>query len=358
MSGLISLQEMAGNRAVAVLVQRQAPSTTAEPDLATQLHLLVSVDKQASVLDAAGRSREATALRNMDSYATLHASGGPLGDDPTFGMRLHLATLALGREFLRARSFAELSAGRKALIFSAEKLNLSPLKSGTISPADQVWMTSHEGTTGGRNPAEAGSTGAYGPTAWKCNKLVADAYLAGSGGGIGKQNYPFYGKGKERQWGYKASDLAATVSGGKPKLEPGKELKRFPYSELAHLSADGTAVVEIDEFDAKGERVARYILSSGVFEKHVPDGKGGWTKTAETRDPAELKPGQLAESGDIVAFRSAEKGVAGHTGLNIGHDLFISAMNSTEGIGILSVSLHIDPSAWDRYDYVGFRRFR
>ena len=219
-------------------------------------------------------------------------------------------------------------------------------------------MTSSGGTTGGRNPAVSGSTGTYGHTSWKCNKLVADAYLAKGGGEIGKKNYPMYGSGKDRQWGYKASDLAATVSGGKPKLEAGKELKRFPYSELLHLSADGTSVVEIDEFDDKGERVARYILSGSMFEKHVPDGTGGWTKTKDTRDPAELKPGEFAEAGDIVAFHSAEKGVSGHTGLNIGHDLFISAMNATEGVGILSVSLHINPSEWDRYDYVGYRRFR
>ena len=356
-SEIVSLQRMAGNRAVAALVQRTSPSSPIV-ELAEQLHTLVSVEKQASVLAAAGRTREATALRNMDLYGTLHASGGPLGDDPTFGLRLYLATLALGRHFLQVASFDDLSAGRKALIYTAEKLNLSPIKSGTVDPADQAWMTTHGGTSGGRNPAVSGSTGTYGHASWKCNKLVADAYLARTGGGVGKENYPFYGKGKERQWAYQASDLAATVARGKLKLEEGKELKRFPYSELVHLSSDGTSIVEIDEFDAKGERVARYILAGGVFEKHVPDGKGGWTKTKDTRDPAELKPGEMAEAGDIVAFHSAEKGVAGHTGLNIGHDLFISAMNATEGIGILSVSLHINPSQWDRYDYVGYRKFR
>jgi hypothetical protein len=348
---------MAGNRAVTALVQRQ-PATAAPEDLAAQVHLLVSVEEQARALESAGRVREAVALRSLDAYGALHASGGPLGDDPGFGLRLYLATLSLGRQFLQTPSFDDLLAGQKALVFAAEKLNLSPLKSGAIDPADRAWMTTSGGATGGRNPAQSGSTGTYGPTSWKCNKLVADAYLSRTGGGIGKENYPFYGKGKERQWGYKASDLAADVEGGQPKLEPGKELKRFPYSELVHLSSDGASIVEIDEFDDKGQRSARYILTGGVFEKHVPDGKGGWSKTRETRDPSELKPGEMAEAGDIVAFHSAEKGVAGHTGLNLGHDLFISAMNATEGVGILSASRHIDPATWDRYDFVGYRKFR
>jgi hypothetical protein len=327
-------------------------------DLASQVHLLVSVDRQASVLEAAGRSREATVLRNLEAYGALHASGGPLGDDPSFGLRLYLATLALGRHFLQAPSFDDLPAGRKALVYAAEKLNLSALATGAEDPADQMWMTTHGDTTGGKNPAVGGSTGTYGPSSWKCNKLVADSYLAAKGAGVDKDHYPMYGKGRDRKWGYQASDLAATVSRGKLELAAGKELRHFPYSELRHLSADGSTVVEIDEFDAKGERVARYVLAGGVFEKHVMDGSGAWVKTKDTKDPAELQPGQLAEPGDIVAFHSAERGVSGHTGLNLGFDLFISAMNATEGVGILSASRHVDPATWDRYDYVGYRRYR
>jgi hypothetical protein len=361
-SAFASLQRLAGNQAVAALVQRDPPATAAAPtslwDLAAQIHLLVSPEQQARLLESRGRTREALALRSLDAYGALHASGGPLGDDPTFGFRLYLATLSIGRQFFKAPSFDDLPAGQKALIYAIEKLNLSSIKTGTVDPTDQAWMTTHEGTTGGKNVAVGGSTGTYGPSSWKCNKLVADSYLAKEGGSIGKENYPMYGSGKERKWGYKASDLAATVSGGKLKLEPGKDLKHFPYSELVHLSSDGSSIVEIDEFDPKGERVARYILSGGMFEKHVPDGKGGWTKTKETRDPSELKPGEMAEAGDIVAFHSAEKGVSGHTGLSLGHDLFISAMNATEGVGILSVSRHIDPATWDRYDFVGYRRFK
>jgi hypothetical protein len=33
-------------------------------------------------------------------------------------------------------------------------------------------------------------------------------------------------------------------------------------------------------------------------------------------------------------------------------------MNATEGVGILSVSKHIDPATWDRYDFVGYRKCR
>ncbi|MQA25363.1 MAG: hypothetical protein GEU94_07810 [Micromonosporaceae bacterium] len=358
------LQRAAGNQAVQEYVASLAriqrsplaagPAPVKAPNPVDLLHLVGEALVDA-IGSRAGRTRESAALKHVISYARLHGPKGPLGDDTHFDVRLYVVAFRLAKEILAHPSLDKLPPRLRAVVFAAEKLNLSPLRAGAASAANRAWMTSSGGVVGGRNPAEKGSTGAFGPTAWKCNKLVADSYLATSGGDIGKKKYPFYGS--DRTWAYQASDLAATVSKGEPKLTPGKDLKHFPYSELLRLSADGTAIAEIDEFDAKGTRVARYILSGGVFEKHVPDGAGGWKKTKDTRDPADLKPGQLADMGDIVAFHSAVKGVSGHTGLNLGNDLFISAMNATEGVGILSIKLHVDPSAWDRYDYVGFRSF-
>jgi hypothetical protein len=358
--GLAALQGTAGNRAVVQLVQA-GPLPVARDAIdpltaLTDALKRLSVEERAAEFDGHGRSREATALRNILAYARLHWAAGPLGDDPGFGLRLYVAALDLSGEFGDAASFEKLPPRLKAIVYSAEKLNLDPL-GGTVAAQNQEWMKTDGGVVGGRSGKVPGSTGAYGANAWKCNKLVADAYLADEGGDIGNRNYPFYGKGRDRTWAYQANDLAADVDGRGPKLAPGKELKHFPYTELAHLSADGTTVVEIDEFDDKGVRTARYILTGGVFEKHVPDGSGGWTKTAVTRDPANLTPGSMADAGDIVAFHSAERGESGHTGLNLGYDLFISAMNATEGIGILSINRHVDPGTWDHYDYVGFRQF-
>ncbi|MBW3665018.1 MAG: hypothetical protein KY469_18135 [Actinobacteria bacterium] len=364
-AGLASLQRTVGNAAVAELVGLQRAPTSAvaqtspsvaAPTVQRFLGLSQLFGAAALVrLQKAGRTREVTAVNNLTAYAALHGDKGPDGTDKGFDGRLRKAAAELAQQMVTAPSFAKMPARLKAIVYSAEKLNLSPLKSGSVAPENQQWMKTGGGAAGARNPKVAGSTGAFGETRWKCNKLVADAYLAKSGGAIGKSKYPFYGS--DRQWGYQANDLAATVHRGKPQLKSGGQLKHFPYSELAHLSADGTAVVEIDEFDAKGRHVARYILNGGVFEKHVPDGKGGFAKTKETKRPEELEPGKMAQLGDLVSFHSAEEGESGHTGLNLGHDLFISAMNATEGIGVLSIKRHIDPSAWDRYDFVGFRRF-
>lgn len=311
-----------------------------------------------AALASSGRTREATAVKNLLAYAALHGGKGPLGDDKGFDKRLNGAAFGLAKEMVSHPSFQKLPARLKAITYSAEKLNLSPLKSGAVDPDQQQWMTSRGGVTGAANAPVPGSTGKYGESAWKCNKLVADAYLAKGGGAIGKGKFPFYSDGK---WSYQANDLAARVWKGVLSLKAGKELKHFPYSELLILSKDGTAVVEVDEFDAKGKRASRYILNGGIFEKHVPH-DGGWKKTKETKTPAELQPGVHAERGDMVSFFNAERSggrrESGHTGLNLGNDLFISALNATEGIGVLSIARHIDPGAWDKYAYVGFRRFK
>lgn len=346
-SDLLALQTLAGNRAVAQLV----------PTLGVQRFFGgVIRGSMLDTLDKKGRTREATAVRNLLAYAALHGDKGPHEDDVGFDTRLRRATSNLLMQMQAAPSFEKLPARLKAIVYAAEKLNLTKVRTGAIDPANQQWMTSSGGATGARNPGVAGSTGGFGEAAWKCNKLVADSYLAKSGGGIGKSRYPFYGK--DQTWSYKASDLAATVHKGKLQLKEGKELKHFPHSELVHLAADGKSIVEIDEFDRKGRHVAKYKLNGSVFEKHVPDGKGGWMSAKVTKSVAELEPGKMAALGDLVSFHSAKPGVSGHTGLNLGEDLFISAMNATEGVGVLSIKRHLDPSAWDHYDYVGFRQFK
>lgn len=342
---LAILQRMAGNQAT---VQRLTEGFRAAVLAAFGL-------ARVDALDKAGHRRAAAALGKMLGYADLHGSKGPHGDDSGFHVRLLAAVNDLAGEVAAHKDFAALPDRLQAVVFAAEKLNMDKV-AGTPSAQNKMWMTSRPGSEGAENPGVPGSTGRFGAESWKCNKLVADAYLAKSGGAIGKSKYPFYGS--DKTWSYKANDLAATVSGGRPRLEPGKDLKHFPYSELIHLAADGKTVAEIDEFDAAGKVVAKYVLSGGVFEKHVKDPKAGWLKTKETKDPAELQPGVFARTGDLVSFHNKEKGESGHTGLNIGHDLFISAMNATEGVGILSISLHMDASRWDHYDFVGFRSFK
>lgn len=308
-------------------------------------------------LDKAGHTRAAAALKKMLAYATLHGSAGPHGDDSGFHVRLLAAVNDLAGEIAAVKSFDKLPARLQAIVFSAEKLNMETV-AGTPSAQNKSWMKTDtdSGTEGAANPGVAGSTGAFGENAWKCNKLVADAYLARSGAAIGKSKYPFYGS--DKTWSYKANDLAADVDKGTARLEPGKELKHFPYSQLIHLAADGKSVAEIFEFDGRGKVIAKYLLAGGVFEKHIKNVKGQWEKTKETKNPEELQPGVFAQTGDLVSFHNKVKGASGHTGLNVGHDLFISAMNATEGVGILSISLHMDASKWDHYDYVGFRSFK
>lgn len=308
-------------------------------------------------LAKAGQTRAAAALKKMLDYAVLHGSAGPHGDDSGFHVRLFAAVNDLAGEVAAHKTFDKLPARLQAIVFSAEKLNMEKV-AGTPSAQNKAWMKTDpdSGTEGAANPGVAGSTGAFGENAWKCNKLVADAYLAKSGAAIGKSKYPFYGS--DKTWSYKANDLAADVDKGQARLEPGKELKHFPYSQLIHLAADGKTVAEIFEFDGRGKVIAKYLLAGGIFEKHVKNAKGKWEKTKETKNPEELEPGVFAQTGDLVSFHNKEKGASGHTGLNVGHDLFISAMNATEGVGILSISLHMDASKWDHYDYVGFRSFK
>ncbi|KRA32777.1 MULTISPECIES: hypothetical protein [unclassified Nocardioides] len=306
-------------------------------------------------LDKAGHKRAAAALKKMLDYAVLHGSAGPHGDDSGFHVRLLAAVNDLAGEIAAVKTFDKLPARLQAIVFSAEKLNMDKV-AGTPSAQNKLWMTTRPGSEGASNPGVAGSTGRFGAESWKCNKLVADAYLARSGAAIGKSKYPFYGD--DKAWSYKANDLAADVDKGKARLEPGKDLKHFPYSQLIHLAADGKSVAEIFEFDGRGKVIAKYLLAGGVFEKHVKNAKGAWEKTKETKNPEELEPGVFAQTGDLVSFHNKEKGESGHTGLNVGHDLFISAMNATEGVGILSISLHMDASKWDHYDYVGFRSFK
>lgn len=229
---LAQLQASAGNRAVVHLfpaaptvVARQAASVLG--GLADVLRRL-SVEERAAEFDRQGRNREATALRNMLAYATMHWSAGPLGDDPGFGLRLYLVALQLSGEFGDSASFVDLPARLKAIIFSAEKLNLDPLGSGTVAARNQEWMKTTGGTVGGTSPKAPGSTGAFGPNAWKCNKLVADAYLARGGADIGKGNYPFYGEGRDRQWAYQANDLAADVRGGDAQADPRQGAQAIP----------------------------------------------------------------------------------------------------------------------------------
>ncbi|WP_182376430.1 hypothetical protein [Nocardioides sp. WS12] len=342
-----TLQRWAGNQAT---VQRFGESVRAM--------ILGTVGAvRVDALDKAGHKRAAAALKKMLAYATLHGSAGPHGDDSGFHVRLLAAVNDLAGEIAAVKSFDKLPARLQAIVFSAEKLNMEKV-AGTPSAQNKSWMKTDtdSGTEGAKNPGVAGSTGAFGENAWKCNKLVADAYLAKSGGAIGKSKYPFYGS--DKTWSYKANDLAADVDKGTARLEPGKELKHFPYSQLIHLAADGKSVAEIFEFDGRGKVIAKYLLAGGIFEKHIKNAKGQWEKTKETKNPEELQPGVFAQTGDLVSFHNQVKGASGHTGLNVGHDLFISAMNATEGVGILSISLHMDASKWDHYDYVGFRSFK
>lgn len=290
-----------------------------------------------------GRERESNALKKLYDYAVLHGDKGPLGDDQGFDQRLIKSVYQLRDQMAKAPSFKKMPARLKAIVFSAEQLNLTALKNdeSKVANKDLQWMNTEGGP---RNPHRKGSTKSYGSATWKCNKMVADAYASEEGAGV-KKKYPFYSGG---DWGFQANDLA---------LKTGKQIKHFPFSELVKLAKDGKTVVEIEEFDEDGKAVAKYELEKGVFQKYIKvDDK--WEKTLETKNPDELEPGANAQLGDIVAFRNIAKGESGHTGLTLGNDLFISALNSTEGVGILSIKLHLNSDEWDHYDRATFRSFK
>lgn len=294
-----------------------------------------------------GQEREEKALFNLFLYA-LHHPQGPLDfmPDPGFGGRVLKSFFALEKQLEQHESFDKAPARLKAIIFALEELNVD----AKIDPQDAMWMTSREGSPGERNPKRSGSTSAYGPSAWKCNKFVADAYASKDGAGVGKQ-YPLKTDKDEETgkvkgvWGPQANDLAS-----------GTKMKNFPVKEIQKIAEDGVNILEIVEYDDKGREIAIYKLDGKVFAKYEKQ-DGQWAKTGETKQPEELAPGFSADIGDIVSFKNVERGVSGHTGLNLGNDLFISALNATSGVGIVSISQHLDPDNWDKYSQVTFRRY-
>jgi hypothetical protein len=284
-------------------------------------------------------TREETALNRMIQYAGIHPQG-PLSflPDPTFQQRLYKSAGELLQQMQQYESFEKMPARLQAIVFTLEQLNYDKI----IDPRDEEWMAAREeGDPGMRNEHRTGSTSGYGADKWKCNKFVADAYASTEGAGI-RNKYPLTKGGGT--WGPQANDFAR-----------GNKMKNFPVNELSVLAKDGTHVVEVLEYDERGKVIAKYTLDGKIFKK-MEKIKGKWVETGETRNPEDLEPGHAADIGDIVAFQNVEGG-SGHTGLNIGNDLFISAMNSTEGVGIVSIKQHIDPSIWDQYGKVTFRQY-
>lgn len=291
-----------------------------------------------------GVQREEQILQRLVNYARSFPQG-PLVEildqkdketkdkvrDETFASRLEQVVIELTTEMEKADVFENLPERLKAIIFAIENLNLNPVKQ-----SDDKWMK--EGT----NPSRPGSssTNAGG---WKCNKLTADAYASTEGSAIGDQ-YPFTRQ-NNRKEAYMANSLAIT-----------KHLSYFPYVELIKLQKDGNHIAEVEEYNEKGEVTARYILDKDVFIKEEKQ-EGKWIKTGETKSLNDLEPGRTAKIGDIVAFNNIQPNHSGHTGLNLGHDLFISALNITKGVGILSIKMHIDSSFWDHYSKVAFRSY-
>lgn len=284
-------------------------------------------------------TREETALNRMIQYAGIHPQG-PLSflPDPTFQQRLYKSAGELLGQMQQYESFDKMPARLKAIVFALEQLNYDKI----IDPRDEEWMAAREeGDPGMRNEHRTGSTSGYGADKWKCNKFVADAYASTEGAGI-QNKYPLKKGGGT--WGPQANDFAR-----------GNKMKNFPVNELSVLAEDGTHIVEVLEYDERGKVTAKYVLDGKIFKKKEKI-KGKWVETGETRNPEDLEPGHAADIGDVVAFQNVEGG-SGHTGLNIGNDLFISAMNSTEGVGIVSIKQHIDPSIWDQYGKVTFRQY-
>lgn len=285
-------------------------------------------------------TREETALNRMITYGSIHPQGPIVGSpDNTFQQRVYKSAGELLNQMQQYESFEKMPARLKAIVFALEQLNYDKV----IDPQDEEWMTSREGSPGTRNEQRTGSTSAFGPTAWKCNKLVADAYASTEGAGLRKK-FPLKEGGGI--WGPQANDFAS-----------GSTLKNFPVKELSKLTDDGKSIAEVLEYNERGQVIAKYVVDGPVFKKYEKI-KGKWEETGETRNPEDLAPGHSASIGDIVAFKNVVRGASGHTGLNLGNDLFISAMNSTEGVGIASIQDHINPDAgWDQYSQVTFRQY-
>jgi cell wall-associated NlpC family hydrolase len=293
-----------------------------------------------------GSSDDEQALRNLWSYAFAHPTG-PLPDQPdaSFGQRLMTATLAIKSEMERAESHDKLPPRLQAIVFAALEMNMDPL-SGTDSDADQRWMTTRPGSVGQRNPGASDSVSGFGEGAWKCNKMVTDSYATAKGAGVGRSNLPIK-KSDSGWWGPQANDLAGS----------GK-LKNLVHAERDVLTDDGLSVAEHIAYDAKGNELRKWVRDegAGVYVEYEKQ-KGRWQATGATRPLADMELGAQASAGDIVSFHNKEKGASGHTGLFLGQDLFISALNATHGVGIVSVQMHLNPNAWDHYDQVSFRKY-
>jgi hypothetical protein len=293
-----------------------------------------------------GTSQDEQALRNLWSYAFAHPTG-PLPGQPdgSFGQRLLTATLEIESEMERAESHDKLPPRLKAIVFAALEMNMDPL-SGTDSDTDQRWMTSRSGTVGQRNPGAPDSVSAFGDGAWKCNKMVTDSYATPKGGGVGRSNLPIKKSGSG-WWGPQANDLASS-----------SKLKNLVHTERDVLTDDGMSVAEHIAYDAKGNEIRKWVRdeAAGVYVEHEKK-KGRWQTTGSTRPLADMEVGAQATAGDIVSFHNKEKGHSGHTGLFLGHDLFISALNATHGVGIVSIQMHLNPYEWDHYDQVSFRKY-
>ena len=313
------------------------------PQIVTKIIEEHNKDTHKRTIDFKGTSREEKALKRLQDYAVKFPKG-PLTQAPdnNFGTRLQAAIADLKAEIEQTESFEKMPERLKGIVFTAEQLNLDPLK-----VEDKEWMTTtSDGTTGGRSKSREGSTSSYGENSWKCNKFVADAYASTEGAGV-RTNYPLTKDQNNNWWGPQANDLAS-----------GKNLTNFPMTELVKLAEDGQTIMEVDEYNKMGQVTAKYKLDGAVFKKYEKKDKN-WIETKQTKKPDELEPGKTAYIGDIVAFHNAKKGVSGHTGLNLGHDLFISALNATSGVGILSIKMHLDRSSigWDTYNQVAFRSY-
>jgi hypothetical protein len=245
----------------------------------------------------------------------------------------------------RIQSFEKLPERYKAIVFAAEQINMGQLTPGNISQHDRQWMTTTDNTTGAENKSRLGSVSRYGATSWKCNKFVADAYASTKGAGI-KNKYPIKKDRRGQRWCPQANELASL-----------KNFTNFPLEELVRIAKDGKSIVEINEYDNNGNAVAKYRLEGQIFRKYVKQ-RRNWQQTKITKQASELDPGSTANMGDIVSFHNVERGVSGHTGLYLGRDLFISALNATVGVGILSIKMHLEPKAWDKYDQITFRSFK
>lgn len=361
------MQGLAGNRVVARALQSGPPGAPQRLFGGVFQSVADRVFGRVRRLDTdKGVTREEIALGKMLAYADKHPKGPMPGHestrDDTFSARLKRSAMRLKLQMEQHESFDKMPARLKALVFTLELLNVSDVP-------DTEWMKTvrdAEGnvkTQGGASAQVAGSVSRFGENAWKCNKLVADAFAGKEGASV--KNFPL-GKDKNRlTWSPQANDFGgpgdrlhkSSWDEDTQKMK-GKTFTSFPKSELMKLSEDGTAVAEITAYGSDGKPVSVYRLQGKVYKKfEFVDGRE--VATAETKSLDEITPGNAAgQLGDIVAFESARKGTSGHMGLNLGEDLFISAMNSTQGVGILSIKMHVDPGVWDQYKHVTFRSHR